>query len=110
MRHSPVARFQGFDVLETLPVPVSDDVVLLLDDSRDDLDDQSKRRNLLRVDSKGSVVWQADLPDVRGYTDGADAYVAVAWRKGKLTAYTWSCFFVELNPKSGQILKATFTK
>jgi hypothetical protein len=50
-------------------------------------------------------VWQAELP-----TSENDAYMEAEWRDGKLTAFSWSCFAVELDVTTGRIHSRLFTK
>jgi hypothetical protein len=69
-----------------------------------------KFQNLVRISPSGEIVWRAELPHDPDLTDGFDAYVYVAWHEGRLTANSFSCFRVELDPATGLIVSAEFTK
>ena len=92
----------GYPVDEVLPVPDSDDCLVLL---LYDRGPATAFRNLLRCRPDGVVVWRAELPD-----RGADAYVGVRWMGEHLVAGSWSGFEVRLDPGTGRILEQTFTK
>jgi hypothetical protein len=97
-----VSELPGAPEWHALSVPGSDDRIVLFEYPEGDGDS----RNLVRMTSEGHVVWRAELPD----PGSNDAYVEVRWRDGRLTANSWSCFLVELDPDTGQLLSATFTK
>ena len=86
-----------------LPVPGSDDRIVLFAYPEGGRGDS---RNLARVTSADEVFWRADVPD----PGSNDTYVEVRWRDGRLTANSWSCYFVELDPYTGVLLSSTFTK
>ena len=67
--------------------------------------EQGSFRNLLRIDANGSIVWEAELPDL-----GADAYAKVAVRDRRLVGWSWTAYIVEINWDTGKIEKQTFTK
>ena len=64
-------------------------------------------RNLSRYSSSGDPVWTADLPTNVALSD---AYVDVALEDGRLFAWSWSCYRVELNIDTGKIETSVFTK
>lgn len=93
----------GFRAAVVLPIDGGPDCVVLCDpDERRG----GPFRNLLRLRGDGSVAWQADLPT----TSGDDAYVAVRTSGAQLLATTWSCYRVDIDVESGQILGKVFTK
>lgn len=94
---------EGWPVEDVLPVPGSEDAIVLVPYEAGPMD--RAFQNLLRCRPDGSVVWRAELPD-----RGADTYVSVDWRHGALVANSWSCFLTELDPETGKIRSATFTK
>jgi hypothetical protein len=62
--------------------------------------------NLVCVDCDGQVVWRARLPT----TSGADAYVSFELIGDRLVANTWSGHQVILDPVTGEVQDARFTK
>ena len=86
------------DIKSLLPIPNSDDKIVLL---RYKLAFQ----NVLRCRSDGSLVWQAELPEAIG-----DFYTHIDWSKQGLRANSWSSFSVILDVESGKILSSVFTK
>lgn len=71
--------------------------IVLLD--ADDLDE--RRRNLVLVDVTGRTAWRAELPS----EDEVDRYVAVSVKRSAVVARSWSRYRVQLDSKSGRILK-----
>jgi hypothetical protein len=88
-----------------IEIPGSSDFIQLLPF------DQSARpkhfENLSRCSASGESVWRASLPTIPG---DHDAYVDAEIRDGRLFAWSWSCFRVELNIESGRIENSIFTK
>jgi hypothetical protein len=64
-------------------------------------------RNLLRCSSSGEHLWVAELPTIPGEND---AYVNAEVENGRLLAWSWSCYRIELNLHSGAIENSIFTK
>lgn len=64
--------------------------------------------NLFAVDRTGTELWRADASTATGSYN--DAWTGVQLREGRLEAFTWSCFRVEIDPASGEILSRVFTK
>lgn len=62
--------------------------------------------NLIRVEHDGSVGWAADLPE----PGRRDYYGKVSWRGHQLTATSFSGYTVNIDPNSGRLLAARFTK
>jgi len=62
--------------------------------------------NLVRCRPDGSIVWRAELPEPRG----GEAYVHVSWCGAEIAANSWSGFKVILDPETGKIRSAKFTK
>jgi hypothetical protein len=96
-------RPEGYPVKEAVALPGADDCIVLYPYM------SSQQRifdNLVRCRCDGSVVWRAELPE----TSEWDAYVAVQLGKDGLTANSWSCWYVTLDPDTGRILSARFTK
>lgn len=60
-------------------------------------------RNLRAYDSFGSLVWEAELPEP------ADYYYRIV-AHDPLTALSFSCFRCRIDPESGRIVEAEFTK
>lgn len=51
-------------------------------------------KNLSRCSASGDTLWIAELPESPGSND---AYVNARIENGRLFAWSWSCFQVELN-------------
>jgi hypothetical protein len=66
----------------------------------------NKRRNLVCIDSKGAIQWQARLPT----NDTADTYTEMHLVSAGVSAFSWSCHRVLLDTLSGKILKDAYTK
>jgi hypothetical protein len=64
-------------------------------------------QNLSRCSASGESLWVARLPTIPGDND---AYVDAEIRDGRVLAWSWSCFRVELNIESGRIENSIFTK
>jgi hypothetical protein len=64
--------------------------------------------NLVCVDAKGKLVWEAELPP----GTMADCFVDVleTMESGALRANTFSCYRVILDPRNGRIIASVFTK
>ena len=62
-------------------------------------------RNILRCNSDGSLIWQAEMP-----TDTEDAYSSVEWVGEQLHANSWSCYKVIIDDKTVTLLASVFTK
>jgi hypothetical protein len=63
-------------------------------------------RNLVRLTPQNRIVWRAEVPD----PGSNDTYVAVRWSGRSLAANSWSAYLVKLDPDTGRLLSATFTK
>ena len=59
---------------------------------------------LFRIRADGSVAWKLSAPG------STDIFTNVAWRDGKLIAWTWECFMITIDEASGTILESVFTK
>jgi hypothetical protein len=88
-----------YDIKKILPVPESQDRVILLDYSLGPFP------NLLRCHTDGSLVWQAEQPEKPG-----DFFVDMEWVNNELRASSWSGFSVVLSPEDGGMLSSAFTK
>ena len=62
-------------------------------------------RNLEAFDLMGRKVWTADNPT----SDPADAYVEFV-EGPSITAWNFACYICRVDPKSGRMVEATFTK
>ena len=63
-------------------------------------------RNLVRVDADGNVLWKAAPP-----TNGMqDCFTRMLWDGRSLTANTWSCYRVSVDPQTGNVTVLEFTK
>jgi hypothetical protein len=103
IRFRSTLYFPTFMIDTLLPVPHSKDVVVMLAPIQ-------SFRNLLRCKSDGSIIWIAELPEIYNYSTIGDVYTHVAWDDQKLKAFSWSCYSVVLDPKTGKIITTQFTK
>src|SRR5437899_1726494 len=95
------ARSGSPQVFQELPVPSSDDRIVLLNP---DLGHPHQPfHNLLRLDGRGKLVWQADLP-ASAAIDRHDGYVEIRWEGVNIAANTWSGWWVLIDPGTGKIL------
>jgi hypothetical protein len=96
-------------VIQTqLSLPNSDDTIVLLDpDQRPTgIEDWHPFHNLVRVAPSGDIRWRAELvPQETAWK----CYYAATWRGESLIAYAPS-YECQLDPESGHLLAALFTK
>ena len=95
---------------EQRPLPGSDDVVAILEWSTRQYGVDGKDRNLVRVRPDGTVAWRAEMPELFHWDTPEDFYVELRGTDGAVCANTWSCYSVELDVSTGDVLSATFTK
>jgi predicted phage-related endonuclease len=97
----------GGKVIATLPVPASEDVIVLLDpDVRPSgVEKWHPFPNILRMSSSGDVVWRSELLP----NDTWKCYLAVEWEGEDLLAMAAS-YRVRLDTASGKVTDSTFTK
>ena len=112
-------RVDGYAVEKAVPIPGEQDALVLLVYDADGAPERFP--NVLRIAPDGRVVWRAAPPEtsdldpsmVQVLHDGdPDVWVALGWRKRSRqpSANSWSCFYCELDPESGRITSALFTK
>jgi hypothetical protein len=97
----------GKPVHSVVALPGTDDAVVVLDFEAGPRSGSGSIRgwpNLVRVRADGSVVWRASALDAQ------DSWVSVQWSSGTLTANTWSCFVVTLDPETGAKMSQVFSK
>jgi outer membrane protein assembly factor BamB len=93
-------RATGVHVSKTLPC--GDDHIVLLDYYQAS---QSKLwANLRRVNSTGTLVWAASAPG------SSDIFTDIAWRDGRLVAWTWEGFMITVDQETGKPVDVIFTK
>lgn len=90
---------------QQIKIPGSSDFIQLL--SYDSFGRPKHFKNLSRCSASGETLWIAELPESPGSND---AYVNARIESGRLFAWSWSCFRVELNLESGAIENSVFTK
>ena len=66
----------------------------------------ARRQNLVRVDSRGAIVWRADLPG----DEVADAYLEMELEPQHVKATSWSGYRVAVDPSTGRVVKREFVK
>lgn len=79
-------------------------LLLALDDSYDK-SDRSGDKNLLAVNSENNIIWIAGLP-----TEVYDSYYDIWFENGVLFARSSNSHVAEINPETGEILKAYMVK
>lgn len=93
----------GRDVVELLALPGTSLAVVLVDATRAPPND---RANLLALDTAGVVRWRAELP-----TDSAeDFFTSIEVLAGTISAFTWSCHQILIDPETGATLRDEYTK
>lgn len=100
-------RPDGYRAEKVVAVPDSRDAIVLLKYAAEGA--PTHFPNLLRVRPDGEIGWRAVPPErERGIND---AWVAFRWAKrGGLSANSWSCFYCRIDPDTGVITSAEFTK
>jgi len=98
----------GGVVRSVLPVPDSDDAIVLLDSEQRPAGVESWHpfNNILRITKSGDVRWRSELvPQETAFK----AYLQVMWLDKILIALAAS-YECELDPETGRLLRSTFTK
>jgi hypothetical protein len=111
-------RPDDYPAERVVPVPEALDAIVLLEYATEGAPPQFA--NILRIDPDGRIAWRAapPRPEDVGSDDadflaggGEDAWVAARWEKRRgLSANSFSCFYCRLDPATGRITSATFTK
>jgi hypothetical protein len=83
-------------------IDVADGWIILFDPDRAHEGKLSK--NLLRLRTDGSVMWEACPPSL------PDIFIATEMKEGRLLAWTWSGFLHTIDAETGKIEESTFTK
>jgi len=63
-------------------------------------------RNLMRIDVEGNILWKASPPT----NNMQDCFTRIRWDGRALSANTWSCYRVAVDPDSGEVTVLEFTK
>ena len=63
-------------------------------------------RNLMRIDAEGNILWKAS-PPTKGIQD---CFTRIQWDGRALTANTWNCYRVSVDPGNGEVTVLEFTK
>jgi outer membrane protein assembly factor BamB len=92
----------GFSVLAILPIPETDDCIVLLNF----YNNTSRMKNVVRCKPDGAIAWRCKLPSSNGF----DAYTSIVWTDRGLEAYSWSGFVVVLNINDGSVMSSMFVK
>lgn len=93
------------DILERVRL-LNDATVTLYDWMADDVKDG---RNLIATDRNGAELWRAQ-PVFFNDPRQEDCFTAIRWDGASLTAFTWSCYKVSVDPDSGEVTVLEFTK
>lgn len=72
-------------------------------------DDVRDGRNLIATNRHGVEVWRAK-PVIFNDPRQQDCFTAIRWDGTNLTAHTWSCYKVSIDPDSGHVTVIEFTK
>lgn len=81
---------------------LNDATVTLYDSMADEFGDG---RNLVATDRNGVELWRATPVN-----DRHDCFTAIRWDGVSLTAHTWACYKVSIDPDSGDVTVLAFTK
>lgn len=92
----------GYAALAIIPIPESEDCLVLLDFNNNAL----RLKNIVRCKPDGSIAWRCQLPN----SSGIDAYTSFIWTTQGVESYSWSGFVVSLNVDSGIIISSMFVK
>src|SRR5262245_12486852 len=93
----------GLPVEEVQPMQAPDRAIVLLDYLARPT---GPNQNLICVDCDGRVVWQAALPT----SSSPESFVSFELLGDQLFANCWSGWRVAIDPTTGDILRAAFTK
>lgn len=100
----------GVDVDIVLPIPNTDDAIVLLNWLK--AADQNKK-NLLRLNSHGNVVWEVDSAPKKtppGPDRDMDVYTSMIIKNNIVIAYAFSGYSDEIDIQTGKIIKWEFVK
>ncbi len=100
----------GVDVELALPIPNTDDLIVLLNWLK--AAEQSKK-NLLRLGSMGDVIWEVDSPPKKtppGPDRDLDVYTGVIIKDEIVIAYAFSGYSDQIDIQTGKIIKWEFVK
>ncbi len=93
----------GREVVDLIPLEGLNRAVVLLESWGSPPDD---RANLVSIDQLGRLLWRARLP-----TDSSsDFFTSVEVIGDAITASSWSCHRLQIDPNTGIILSDVFTK
>ncbi len=92
----------GFPATAIVPLPNSDDAIVLLDY----MAGPKNFANLFRITPDGRVVWRAAPPE----SSTSDAYVEVRWRGDTFLANSWSGYLVQIDLETGKPSSSEFVK
>ena len=92
----------GYPAMAIMPVPNSEDAVVLLDY----MAGPKVFANLIRMTPEGRVVWRAAPPE----QSGSDAFVECRWRGGAFMANSWSGYLLEIDLATGRPTSSEFVK
>ncbi len=92
----------GYPAKAVLPLPESEDAVVLLDY----MAGPKVFANLVRISPTGEVVWRSDPPE----TSMPDAWVQCEWRGNDLYVNSWSGYRVKLDLATGRPRTSEFVK
>ncbi len=90
-------------VIDRIDLPDDTGSILLYDWMAEEVKDGS---NLMRVDPEGCILWKASPPA----TGMRDCFTRMKWDGHILTANTWSCYRVAVDPQNGNVTVLEFTK
>jgi hypothetical protein len=88
--------------IDRVDLPDAGGSIVLYDWMSDEVKDG---RNLVRVDPEGNIVWRASPP-----TGVSDCFTRMQWDGQTLSANTWSCYRVGIDPENGAVTVLQFTK
>jgi hypothetical protein len=96
------AQVEGIPVETSIPLPGSEDYIVLLDY----MSGPKNFRNVVRIGTSGEVVWRAELPD----RSGPESYVRLDLSSDGLIGHSWSGHRVVIEVGTGRIARSEFVK
>ncbi|HCO03147.1 MAG TPA: hypothetical protein DIT48_07270 [Actinobacteria bacterium] len=88
---------------EILQIPDEARAIILLDHTGTR---PGQRENLIAINQRGEILWLAKLPT----SSGTDFFGEMELLDEGVSAFSWSCHRVLIDPKTGETMDDRFTK
>ena len=93
--------YDGKKVRAAFPADDGTRCVVLLDP---EVPSKARFENLFCVDRDGKTMWTAELPNTH------DRYMEAQLKSDGLHAWSWSSYYITLDPADGRVMRRVFTK